>query len=565
MLNVIEMQVCDGFSARFIKAYFPEAHSVDIEYLKQADFSDGDLIVCFYASAAGLVELESGTTSIRDDQLKRWVREAQSLLKLTFARREQVILLDANQLLSDPDAVVDLIKAKGFKPQGEVSFQDDSPAADYITTALKTLAISYNPQINNVFAELCSANSLISNESKRYSIIDNALGYAQTLTDELETATRMSAELESEKSQHEIAVLQIHNLQKELEFYFGQVQELLAKQDSLDAADQVRGFVEARSCVKGVEVQDGFVSENYSELKVKLFEAEMFGHAVGDLEFKVISNCGVTGIELRLDAEEKESWLQWPDDMKDEHGHYFLVLEEPSEYIDDSKYLTYADMRPRDADWVTECLWLFVSRRESVSTIESQPVNTKPWDLRALKLLHGFRAQRYSEIMFEDVQLIESLFSDDYEHLWIKLINVHYGELQFGEVDLKVSTGGVHLKAEDVKEFTIQLRQQELVELFECWPPEEADDYGSIMQLDFYNSADFRNSQVYPVADRLLFLALARSLGAALRLIEGGQMVEGRSLDSWLSIVSKVLDTPPAMPNLGIGSRILRKLGFAKI
>lgn len=394
----------------------------------------------------------------------------------------------------------------------------------------------------------------------------------------LDNALKLAPEIEKEKIQrlkdeNNAALIQIHHLQEELERYylegplFGGASGLAG---SGEISALLRGGPGFPVMASAAEVEGQYSMDHYANLSIRLENLSLLdGRSYGHLSFKLVNNSGSPGIEFRPDGADEKDYVSWPDDMKDEHGHYLLILPDPLEDLQESQDRLWQSISAPDyllALSVLKAVNDLWSKNQVNNLVELEPAQIRDWKKQGMACFEQIYNKKDS-LRFSKVYVKEQYQADDYEHLWLGIEHLMVGNRYYPDYDFKIMASSLTDRDVFANHAALSFREIEGgIAPLRCWPATCVDEYGP--ELIYNLNLVKRNSHVDGAAelyedDTLLLRELVDKLPVLVSEINKlDKHPDKGSYKKWLSLAEAMREAQKIAikKQLGISRRIVGKL-----
>jgi chemotaxis protein histidine kinase CheA len=464
----------------------------------------------------------------------------QDLQTMTEARDEQAKLvaerMDQAEVLKHANAALSQAKA-------ELEARQSALEAERVT-----LAGERDQQANTAAERQAQIEQLTQARDEQTKLaveIRNQLEVQKQRFQEAADQKQERIELEF-RQENELLLLQLHQVQEELEHYFLQYQDL--KKDYHGLEDRWNRFLVRHpdycdwSAIDIVAKDD---SETHPMVRWRIKGLHVGNRVMADFELSSVVRDGFPALVVhRTDADNSSApLLRWP--LRAMSQEELIIQPQGTEIDRNERWGMLFGLAT--TDWrltVALCSTLIEFLRGS-----SLPVDTTTypdptfWVSQLIALQEQLRklppAWRYDQVRLKRQQV-----NPDYEHLWLSLENVEFGDRCWSEFEFRLSAamvkpGGfsVHPKLE------FPLAEEGMYQL-ERWYAESHDDFGPKYELRFAldsHAMDLEAWNVLSKNDQLQLISMVCNTGSLLTFLEKSNARISRPWEDWRRLVDGII------------------------
>lgn len=168
-----------------------------------------------------------------------------------------------------------------------------------------------------------------------------------------------------------------------------------------------------------------------------------------------------------------------------------------------------------------------------------------PFWASALLSLQGNFARLPKIFRFARVSLKQELINSDYEHIWIEVFNVNFGNTTLPKFEFRIAASELQSPMHSLLpkiEFPLIDGK---IPPFESWYPESSDDYGDKLEIRFNLGSKKFDIGVWSSlskVDREFVLAFFAQIPSVLRAIPQSEIPSHRGLEFWLQFTKKSME-----------------------
>jgi hypothetical protein len=366
--------------------------------------------------------------------------------------------------------------------------------------------------------------------------------YDKSISDLTNSHIKLQEETESclkvSVQENELLLLQLHQVQEELEHYFLQHQD---KQNALQVeATRWKRMLERNpdycdyESIRVLPEQSG----QDNRLVWQLQNLHIASRSFPELTFETITEKGLTGFVFSQ-ATSEAVFVRWPVNKADEDELILMPYGEGD--LLKERMDTLANLATSDWALLQALIRLLI-------TVLQQPQALQlPTDFaidnysNGLKLSLGVLQKFPPLLRYDQVTLKRAQVNPDYEHLWLQLENLVFGDKAWPEFNFRLSCANVG--ANRFGGYP-KLEFPETVEpnVFEGWFIESYDDFGGKLELRFAlpKAMDIEVWQRLTDNDRNFLFALLMSLPNMLGILQNSTTQLKRPWADWLAMVKEM-------------------------
>lgn len=394
----------------------------------------------------------------------------------------------------------------------------------------------------------------------------------QRLKDVEQDLEKARIQIETREDEQELSLLQIHQLQEELEYYYAKYTDLKDSGERIKIKNLPSMMCPAQGLpvlAAKAEITGSHSMADYGDVAVKLFDLILAdGRHFPELSFKIVVNSGCAGVEFRRQPGVDEAYLNWPEEMADEYGPYLMIIPNPIEEQAPAQQTLLKSLEGSDYNLVEAALQAVngLWQRDMVENSHGLDASQlRFWKLAAHECLEQL-GQKPGQLRFDQLMLKEQYQAEDYEHLWLEFKNFRYGSLFFANYDFKLqasSLGSGEIFANFVSLSFRSINEGGAPPLV-AWPADKVDEYGAelLYHLNFdTKTANLEGCDKLAEGDLRLIKMLIQSLPEILGQVKDLGREDARPLAQWQALVDAAakIQTQTDSKQLGKLRRIVRK------
>lgn len=372
----------------------------------------------------------------------------------------------------------------------------------------------------------------------------------KTQTIALDTA---QATLKESQQENELLLLQLHQVQEELEHYFLQHQDI---QRQLKAAEERwQRMLQRNPAYCDYESIEVLAAENNENTATtwRLRNLNAASRSLPELEFKTIVEHGVAGFIFTRQPGATTPLTRWTTNNASQNELTLIPIGTRSNAPQRAE--TLLDLATGDWEFLQTLTRLLANRLESLikapSSFQLQPLRN------GLAKLGQLIATFPDTLRYDRVSLKREQVNPDYEHLWLRIENLAFGDKRWPEFEFRLSCAHVrpeHFGTHPKLEFPEESSQTP----FNSWFIESHDDFGSKLELRFAlpQSMDMAVWERISAHDHVFLSALIQRLPAILSALRGTDVKISRPWEDWINmacelpriVASCIAPPPPVSP-----------------
>jgi len=319
---------------------------------------------------------------------------------------------------------------------------------------------------------------------------------------------KREAELEEQKEENQLLLLQLQQVQEELEAVFIKERETsnakIEKERAVEAATTELDQLKHQLARQTREIED--LQQKLAQRTTQTEELE-----------NLLSQGAGTEQELGEQREENELLLLQLKQVQEELEHYFTkhrqLEDEQTTLKDENRKL-----------------------RHQIKLTQQQL--EQPTGILARLITSSGKTKNPQKLTYSDAELRYEQVNPDYEHLWISLKDATYGERYCPEWTFRVSCAGV---TRDVfgKQPKLEIPEQ-YEQLLDHWFAESEDDHGQKLELRFAlpNAMDTGVWKLIDTDDQAIIRSLLKQLPDILKRVEERYSLSSHKWQDWQQLVA---------------------------
>jgi len=369
--------------------------------------------------------------------------------------------------------------------------------------------------------------------------------YKSTIAEQQQLVVSMQP-LEAE---NEIATLQINQLQEELEYYYLQLQEKdTNKMQQIATIERLTQDVFAKCHIDGFDVVGGYEDDGYADIQLLLHGLELAnGRQFDNIAVKLIDVDGRPGLEFRPSEDAQSTVpLRWREDMQDEYGAFIKFIPNPTEAQASQQQQTNEILHASERLFIVSIASALANtlQQANLAAGDLQDGKLRDWKLVALRLQKQV-ANLPAWLSFDGISLIEEMRSDDYEHLWLSFDNLLVNNHLYPNFKVKFAALGPFKEGSLFTDtLIIELREQDNNGApLQAWPPVAQDEYGFKLQVNIDlqgNDLRLNVDEKLSEHDKQLLQHLAKNLVHFIYALKQQKIVFERSVEDWFSVADRI-------------------------
>ncbi|SJM88990.1 hypothetical protein [Crenothrix polyspora] len=428
--------------------------------------------------------------------------------------------------------------------------------------AQSQLAENCQVQINQLGGELDSQariaaerqqqlEQLVQERNTQNQLVENRQAHINQLEQERDSYIRITTDVRQE---NELLLLQLHQVQEELEYYFLQhLQEQKLREQTNQRLTRVLGRWPNFVDMAGLQIVPAFGKE-LQEIVLTATDVYHASRHIEQYSLRVqVKDENAAIIIERPDVQLPNPLLRWPVESADETT--LVIPVKPTKAVSGLAHLSTSDWQFLQA--LSQTLGHALQQGDFQLSEDNRKFNPAIWQ-QALTQLSQALQEDSDCLRYDQVRLKREQVNPDYEHLWLHVSNLHYKGKQWPSIEFRLSAALVKKKGFSSHP-KLEFPQPETgLPLFENWQPDIEDDYGLKMELRCEiktQAIDIHFWNSLSAADQSLLLALISYLPLFLADLEMQKIAINRSWQDWQSLVQGTIATINARSiELGIES-----------
>jgi len=381
--------------------------------------------------------------------------------------------------------------------------------------------------------ELAALNQQSQLSSEQQQHIDNLIQSAENHAQHQQIT---ESHFQASTQENELLLLQLHQVQEELEHYFLQHQD---KQNALKL-EEIRwqrmlqrnpDYCDYES-LKLLPEESGHVNA----LAWQFQNLHIASRSIPQLTFQTFTEQGLTGFVFSESTSKENIFTRWPLNSLNEDQLTLIPCGEGELIV--KRFETLINLSTSD--------WAFLQAliRMLLSILQQPQTLNLPTDVNVETYLEGLIAfqniiNKFPPILrYDQLTLKRSQVNHDYEHLWLNLDNLSFGDKHLPAFNFRLSCANVgpnrfggypKLEFPETTESCI----------FEGWFIESYDDFGGKLELRFAlpKAMDIEVWQRLSDNDRDFLFALLMSLPNMLGILQNSTTQIKRPWADWLNMI----------------------------
>ena len=498
---------------------------------------------------ASIVPKYEKELELKQQQLVRQ-NEQTKALEQSLKSESELALLQIHQLQEELESHYKQLQTEKQKSQSSASELQDMKAQyaqlQEQEQSLKSESELALLQINQLQEELEQSFTKLQTEQKRAKNSDQQV---QLKEKTIQANKEKIAELEAES---ELALLQIHQLQEELEHYYIKFMDLKIK--AKDVAPKSYAKTKSNRAFQAAFASRLVVNELYSEhsyehLELTLKQLNLVdGRKLDAVQMKLVNNSGCYGLEFRKASRGHQTHLlnSWPEQQTDEHGQKLVFYPVPSAHFAQEQQEVQSLLNASDRLLVlsaAKCLTeMFESGQTDHAALKGSELSH--WKTIARDLEHQVESMP-DWMSFDQVRLKEESRADGYEHLWISVKNLLVNDRFFPEYEFKICASELQDAPLFAKHFVLEFREFESnTSPLQCWPPTTEDEWGPYarvsLPLSVLGLTDAGCTEFTEQDKQLTNLIVANLASVFEKLSFSGNYPTERAWEEWIAVGQKL-------------------------
>ena len=361
----------------------------------------------------------------------------------------------------------------------------------------------------------------------------------QAVQQQSQLANETQAQQQSAQQENELLLLQLHQVQEELEHYF--LQHQAAQQQLQQSEKRWQHMLQRSPDYCDYEALDVLPVEDESNSSIwQIKNLTIAGRQLPQLTFKLILEQGIAGFVFTKQADNKGPFIRWPANVKTEKE--LVLIPVGKDELVRQRIESLLELSVSDWD-LLKALCGFIEETlkqpQSVTLPRALDLDALVIGLNTLKnLFENFPALlRYDQLSIKREQI-----NPDYEHLWLHITQLAYGNKRWPEFEFRLSCANVrpnHFGAHPKLEFP-EITSQNVLD---SWFIEAYDDFGAKLELRFAMPAamDFEVWQRFSEVDKNFLVALIARLPNMLTDLQSAGVKIKRSWQDWIDMSQAML------------------------
>ena len=337
-------------------------------------------------------------------------------------------------------------------------------------------------------------------------------------------------------------------MQEELEHYF--LQHQAAQQQLQHAEIRWQRMLQRTPDYCDYEALEVLPVQNENNSSIwQLKNLTIAGRQLPQLTFKLIPEQGIAGFVFTKQADNKSPFIRWPANVKTEK-ELTLILVGKEELIH-QRIESLLELSVSDWDFI-KALCCFIED----SLKQPQAINL-PLELDLAALSVGLNTlknlfEKFPALLrYDQLSIKREQINPDYEHLWLHITQLAYGNKRWPEFEFRLSCANVrpnHFGSHPKLEFP-EISSQNVLE---SWFIEAYDDFGAKLELRFAMPAamDIEVWHRLSDADKNFLVALIARLPNMLGDLQDAGVKIKRPWQDWIDMAQTMLSilTPHLTP-----------------
>ena len=492
------------------------------------------------ATAVMYEETQSKLTSVTQ-KLEQFIQEKElSALQISQLQEElELITVQKAELEAASDSSEDVIAEKSLRvdeltQKNEELIAQCASLKHQVEAATQKRSKEEQALVNELQAQL-------EQQIKQTQLVESKNARLQEQLSQSEAG--MSQNNEFQKTELELASLQISQLQEELEYYYSAWQQAQQNGTQVVKMGKHHQKVFNKAQAESLAVTGKYKEDGYQDVHLMLNNVLLGdGRSFAELPVKLVRVDEHVAIEFRDDEQGK--LFQHFEDATDEYGPYLRFFANPPESNAEQQAQVYSRMNASERILVMSSIALLAElmQVQDIScNVNLSNEEWRNWRLSAIELVEIIE-QQPNWLSFDRVSLKEEYRTDGYEHLWLVFQNVLVGEFWKEHLELKVAATGVNESDTEAfcKNISLEFREgDDGTPPLLTWPAETEDEYGpkyvvSIGSLD----------EIAKLAtiDKNLITHLANNIPSIIDKLEERDTSMSRSKSDWKAASSLMLN-----------------------
>ena len=342
--------------------------------------------------------------------------------------------------------------------------------------------------------------------------------------------------LQASTQENELLLLQLHQVQEELEHYFLQHQD---KQNALKL-EEIRwqrmlqrnpDYCDYES-LKLLPEESGHVNA----LAWQFQNLHIASRSIPQLTFQTFTEQGLTGFVFSESTSKENVFTRWPVNSLNEDQLILIPCGEGELIV--KRFETLISLSTSDWAFLQALIRMLLSIFQQPQTLKLPADLNVQTHLEGLKAFQGIINKFPTVLRYDQLTLKRSQVNPDYEHLWLNLDNLTFGDKHLPAFNFRLSCANVgpnrfggypKLEFPETTESCI----------FEAWFIESYDDFGGKLELRFAlpKAMDIEVWQRLTDHDRDFLFALLMSLPNMLGILQNSTTQIKRPWADWLNMI----------------------------
>lgn len=354
-----------------------------------------------------------------------------------------------------------------------------------------------------------------------------------------DTIVDQAQQLKDAEKENELLLLQLHQVQEELEHYFLQHQD--QQKDLQYAETRWQRMLQRNPDYCDYESIKALPDKNDKGNTIiwRLKNLNAAGRSLPEIEFKTIMEQGIAGFVFPRQFNNIGLLTRWPANLIDQNE--LTIIPVGKDDILQQRVETLLNLATSDWDLLGVLLRL-------LGTVLQQPIaltTSNEFDsallYTGLTKLRGIIDKFPATLRYDHVTLKREQVNPDYEHLWLRLDNLAFGNKRWTEFEFRLSCANVrpnHFGAYPKIEFPEETGHAP----FEAWFIESYDDFGAKLEFRFAlpDAMDMGVLQRISDNDRGFLTALIARLPAILGAMQCADVQLRRPWQDWINMVKDI-------------------------
>ncbi len=462
----------------------------------------------------------------RQEQIEQLTQEQANVLAAHTKQQQET---QAQQQSAQQENELLLLQLHQVQEELETYFlksEAGQKQVDDLSSQLTTLAHAYQQQ-NHLATERQEQIEQLTQEQ------------ANVLAAHTKQQQETQAQQQSAQQENELLLLQLHQVQEELEHYFLQHQD--AQQQLQQSEKRWQHMLQRTPDYCDYEALDVLPVEDESNSSIwQIKNLTIAGRQLPQLTFKLILEQGIAGFVFTKPADNKGPFIRWTANVKTEKE--LVLIPVGKDELVRQRIESLLELSVSDWD-LLKALCGFIEE----TLKQPQTVNLpKELDLDALVIglntLKNVFEKFPALIRYDQLSIKREQINPDYEHLWLHITQLAYGNKRWPEFEFRLSCANVrpnHFGAHPKLEFP-EITSQNVLE---SWFIEAYDDFGAKLELRFAMPAamDLEVWQRFSEVDKNFLVALIARLPNMLTDLQSAGVKIKRPWQDWIDMSQAML------------------------